>query len=64
MASKASSLDGVIDALADAVPESIKHLRAFLVYEGDNPKYYQKAYEHGKHFNHRRTRLYGGRQLG
>jgi len=43
MASKATSLDNIIDALADAVPESLKHLKAFLAYEGENPKYYQKA---------------------
>lgn len=35
--------DKVIDALADAAPEAIKHMKAFLVYEGDNPRYYQKA---------------------
>ncbi len=38
-----SSLDKVIDVLADEVPSCVKHLKAFLAYEGDNPKYYQKA---------------------
>lgn len=38
-----SVLDKTIDELADVVPEAIKRLKAFLIYEGDNPRYYQKA---------------------
>lgn len=33
----------VIGALEDGALDGIKHLRAFLIYEGDNQKYYQKA---------------------
>ena len=45
MASKATTLDTTIEALAEAVPDSIKHLRAFLAYEeGPNG---QKKYASG-----------------
>lgn len=35
--------DKTIDILEDGAVEGVKHLRAFLAYEGDNPRYYQKA---------------------
>lgn len=38
-----SQLDKVIDMLAESMPEAMKHMNAFLKYEGDNPKYYQKS---------------------
>lgn len=38
-----SRLDSTIESLGEVVPEAIRHLKAFLAYEGDNQKYYQKA---------------------
>jgi hypothetical protein len=35
--------DKAIDVLEDGALEGVKHLRAFLAYEGDNPRFYQKA---------------------
>lgn len=40
---KVTKLDQAIDLLGDGVPDALKHLRAFLAYEGDNPIYYKKA---------------------
>lgn len=38
-----SQLDKAIDLLGETVPDAVKHLRAFLTYQGDNPIYHQKA---------------------
>jgi hypothetical protein len=35
--------DTTLDALEDIAFEGAKHLRAFFTYEGDNPRYFQKA---------------------
>jgi hypothetical protein len=38
-----SQLDTAIESLGEVVPDAVTHLKAFLTYQGDNPKYYQKA---------------------
>jgi len=35
--------DKVIEHLEGGAIEGVKHLRAFLSYEGENPRYYQRA---------------------
>lgn len=35
--------DKVVEALEDGALEGIKHIRAFLTYQGENASYYQKA---------------------
>lgn len=35
--------DRVVEALEDGALEGIKHIRAFLTYQGNEAKYYQKA---------------------
>lgn len=37
------SLERNTEAMGDLVPEYVKHIKEFLTYQGDNPKYYQKA---------------------
>lgn len=36
-------LESVTDALADGALEGLKHLKAYLIYQGTNPDYYKKA---------------------
>jgi len=36
-------LESVTEALGEGALEGLKHLRAYLTYQGENPTYYKKA---------------------